>query len=91
MNEGSGDYAVDHTQGANAKLIGTSWAIPRGMSLHLDKEDKGMRLTNNAINRTAEQDYTLMFWFKTDNKGDGTLLSNGRGLKEDSGAKDSST
>jgi hypothetical protein len=88
MNEGSGDYAVDHTQGANAKLIGTSWAIPRGMSLHLDKEDKGMRLTNNAINRTAEQDYTLMFWFKTDNKGDGTLLSNGRGLKEDSGAKD---
>ncbi len=88
MNEGSGDYAVDHTQGANAKLIGTSWAIPRGMSLHLDKEDKGMRLTNNAINGTAEQDYTLMFWFKTDNKGDGTLLSNGRGLKEDSGAKD---
>ena len=88
MNEGSGDYAVDHTQGANAKLIGTSWAIPRGMSLHLNKEDKGMRLTNNAINSTAEQDYTLMFWFKTDNKGDGTLLSNGRGLKEDSGAKD---
>ena len=82
MNEGSGDYAVDHTQGANAKLIGTSWAIPRGMSLHLNKEDKGMQLTDNAINRSAEQDYTLMFWFKTDAEGRGTLLSNGKGLKE---------
>ena len=82
MNEGSGDYAVDHTQGANAKLIGTSWAIPRGMSLHLNKEDNGLQLTDKAINRSAEQDYTLMFWFKTDAEGRGTLLSNGKGLKE---------
>lgn len=82
MNEGSGDYAVDHTQGANAKLIGTSWAIPRGMSLHLEKKDNGLQLTDNAINRSAEQDYTLMFWFKTDAEGRGTLLSNGKGLKE---------
>ncbi len=82
MNEGSGDYAVDHTQGANAKLIGTSWAMPHGMSLHLNKEDKGLQLTDKAINRSAEQDYTLMFWFKTDAEGRGTLLSNGKGLKE---------
>ena len=82
MNEGSGDYAVDHTQGANAKLIGTSWAMPHGMSLHLNKEDNGLQLTDKAINRSAEQDYTLMFWFKTDAEGRGTLLSNGKGLKE---------
>jgi len=82
MNEGSGDYAVDHTQGANAKLIGTSWAMPHGMSLHLNKENNGLQLTDNAINRSAEQDYTLMFWFKTDAEGRGTLLSNGKGLKE---------
>ena len=86
MNEGSGDYVIDHTQGANAQLMGASWAIPRGLSLHLEKTDKGVLLDKNAINRTAEHDYTLMFWFKTDAEGRGTLLSNGRGLKEDNGA-----
>ena len=86
MNEGSGDYATDHTQGANAQLMGASWAIPHGLSLHLEKADKGVLLDKNAINRTAEHDYTLMFWFKTDAEGRGTLLSNGRGLKEDNGA-----
>jgi hypothetical protein len=57
------------------------------MSLHLDKEDKGMLLAQSALDRTTEQDYTLMFWFKTDAEGRGTLLSNGRGLKEDDGAE----
>ena len=87
MNEGSGDYVIDHTQGANAKLMDAGWAIPRGLSLHLNKEDKGVLLDKNAMNRTAEQDYTLMFWFKTDKDGRGTLLSNGRGLKEDNGSE----
>ena len=82
MNEGLGDYAIDHTQGANAKLVGANWAMPHGMSLHLNKEDNGLQLTDKAINRSAEQDYTLMFWFKTDAEGRGTLLSNGKGLKE---------
>ncbi|MBO7581608.1 MAG: hypothetical protein J6T38_08865, partial [Bacteroidaceae bacterium] len=87
MNEGSGDYATDHTQGANAKLIGASWAMPHGMSLRLEKADKGLELTQDALNRTAEQDYTLMFWFKTDAEGRGTLISNGSGQKEESGAQ----
>ena len=86
MNEGSGDYVTDHTQGANAKLMGAGWAIPRGLSLSLKKEDKGVMLDKNALNRTAEHDYTLMFWFQTDADGRGALLSNGRGLKEDNGA-----
>ena len=87
MNEGSGDYVTDHTQGANARLMGATWAVPRGLSLRLEKGDKGVRLDKNAINRTAEHDYTLMFWFKTDASGRGALLSNGRGLKEDIGAE----
>ena len=87
MNEGSGDYVTDHTQGANARLMGATWAVPRGLSLRLEKGDKGVRLDKNAIDRTAEHDYTLMFWFKTDASGRGALLSNGRGLKEDIGAE----
>jgi len=86
MSEGSGPYVLDYTQGANAKMIETSWAIPRGISLKLAKEDKGMLLDKNALNRTSDHDYTLMFWFKTDAEGRGTLLSNGRGLKGDNGA-----
>ena len=87
MNEGSGDYVIDYTQGANAKLMNAAWAVPQGVSLHLEKADKGVLLNKNAISRTAEQDYTLMFWFQTDASGRGTLLSNGRGLREDNGAQ----
>ena len=39
MNEGSGDYVIDYTQGANAQLMEASWAIPHGWSLHLKKAD----------------------------------------------------
>ena len=81
MNEGTGDYAIDKTQGANARLINAAWAMPRGLSLHVDWDDKGIALSQNALNRTSEQDYTLMFWFKTDAEGRGVLLSNGAGSK----------
>ena len=85
MNEGSGDYIMDKTQGANAKLMGANWAVPRGYSLHLVNE--GLELTTNAMNRTKEEDYTLMFWFKTDRNGRGVLVSNGAGTKTEDGAQ----
>jgi len=85
MNEGSGDYIMDKTQGANAKLMGANWAVPRGYSLHLVNE--GLELTTNAMNRTKEEDYTLMFWFKTDRDGRGVLVSNGAGTKTEDGAQ----
>ena len=87
MNEGYGDYAIDQTQGANARLLGANWAVPHGYSLHLDAEDHGLQLNENAMNRTKEQDYTLMFWFKTDSNGRGVLVSNGAGTKEEIGAE----
>ena len=91
MNEGENQYAVDKAQGANAKLYGVSWAQPRGMSLHLDFEEqkavKGMQLEYSKMSRSAEQDYTLMFWFKTDERGQGALLSNGSGKSTDDDAR----
>ena len=87
MNEGSGDYVIDHTQGANAQLMNASWAIPQGLSLRLENEDRGIELASTAMDRTAEQDYTLMFWFKTDTNGRGVLVSNGAGTKEEDGAQ----
>ena len=87
MNEGSGDYAIDRTQGANAELMGAAWAMPRGLSLSVDWDDKGIALTQQALSRTDEQDYTLMFWFKTDSEGRGVLLSNGAGTKTEVNAR----
>ena len=89
MNEGIGEYITDLAQGANAILKdGVTWTQPGGMSLHLEWEDRGMPLRDDAITRTAEQDYTLMFWFKTDQSGRGVLISNGAGNNTEIGAKD---
>ena len=91
MNDGESDYAVDKAQGANAELHGATWALPRGMSLKLDwneqKEVKGLQLDYTKMVRSAEQDYTLMLWFKTDNDGQGALISNGKGAITDDDAR----
>ena len=91
MNEGKGDYATDLAQGAHLKLEKADWIQPDGMSLRLDKTEnkdiKGLQLKEEFFQRTGEQDYTLMLWFKTDEAGRGTLLSNGSGRKTDVGAE----
>ena len=92
MNEGVGDRAADFAQGAHLKMNGASWAQPRGMSLRLDESEsrpagamKGRRLQEKFFQRDDEQDYTLMFWFKTTDV-NGSLLSNGSGQKTDEDA-----
>ena len=91
MNDGESQYAVDMAHGANARLNGAAWALPQGMSLSLDfneqKPVKGMQLNYKKMQRGAEQDYTLMFWFKTNEKGQGALLSNGKGAVTDDDAR----
>ena len=92
MNEGKGEYVTDLAQGAHLMRHGASWAQPRGMSLYIDKNEqsdvKGLRLKEEFFKRSSEQDYTLMFWFKTNSSGRGTLLCNGSGYKTDVDAKD---
>ena len=93
MDEGEGAVAVDQSIGsADLTLTGTSWALPRGMSLYLDWDEdrdvKGLQLKTDFIARSKEQDYTLMFWFKTDRDGRGALLSNGSGRATDVNAAD---
>ena len=92
MNQGSGDYATDLAQGAHLKLDGATWALPRGMALRLDRSEtgrevKGMKVRAERFSRTEEQDYTLMFWFKTDENGRGALISNGSGKATDTDAR----
>ncbi len=91
MNEGESTFAIDKAQGANAELHGADWALPRGMSLSLDWDEqkpvKGLHLRSKLMERSAEDDYTLMFWFKTNERGKGALVSNGSGRKTDADAK----
>ena len=93
MNDGTGDYAADLAQGAHLILSGASWAQPEGMSLRIDStetrkagEYKGLQLRTDLFQRDDEQDYTLMFWFKTAGA-NGTLMANGSGKATDEGAR----
>ncbi len=88
MNEGAGDIAQDQAQGAHLRLQNVDWSMPRSMSLKLDGNQqsdgvKGLKLRNEFFTRDSEQDYTLMFWFKTNESGRGALLSNGSGRATD--------
>jgi hypothetical protein len=94
MNEGMGDYAKDGAQGAHLRLDNVGWTVPRSMSLQLDYNRvqpdgmKGLQLKEDFFSRDPDQDYTLMFWFKTDADGRGALLSNGSGRATDVEAAD---
>ncbi len=91
MNEGNGDYATDLALGAHLKLNRVEWAQPEGMSLQLnaseEKTIKGLQLKEQFFQRTSDQDYTLMLWFKTNESGRGALLCNGSGNTTDVDAR----
>ena len=81
MNEGQGDYCYDNAVGGNdLLLLGTSWKVPEGISMKLDGK-KGFRIAPQFFAREDYQDYTMMFWFRTEDK-DGTLLANGMATDE---------
>ena len=76
LNEGEGNWAYDKAPGSMDLLLsGTSWKRPDGISMEI-KGDKGLRLKAEKFTRTKDHDYTLSFWFRT-NDGNATLLSNG--------------
>ena len=77
-----------------AKALGSGWmvdasgdVVPRvnNNQVYMASKPKGLELRNDLFQRDAEQDYTLMFWFKTA-KQNGTLLANGSGKADDEGA-----
>ena len=76
MNEGQGKVSYNKAVGGTDLLLtAATWRVPAGLSAKLDGE-KGVVLNDSAFVRTNSQDYTLMFWFRTQNS-DGTLLANG--------------
>ncbi len=79
LNEGEGLWTYDRAPGSmDMALIGTSWKLPSGISMKLDGQ-KGIVMDANKLMRSADLDYTLMFWFNT-NDATGTLFANGEAL-----------
>ena len=79
LNEGEGMWAYDKAPGSmDLMLVGTTWKRPAGLSIAL-KGDKGLMLNPDKFERTKMHDYTLMFWFRTDDS-NSTLFSNGEAL-----------
>ena len=58
-----------------------TWKVPGGISLKLDGE-KGIKLNDRLFQREDYEDYTLMFWFRTDYAYEGTLMANGEAKDE---------
>ena len=81
LNEGDGDWAYDKAAGSmDLMLIGTSWKRPAGISIAF-KGDKGLRLKSDKFMRTKNHDYTLTFWFRTNDE-NATLFSNGEAKRD---------
>ena len=81
LNEGEGEFSYNRTTGGSDMwLYGTLWKMPDGIAMKLDGT-KGFRMNNRPFDRFDHEDYTLMFWFNTNDQ-NGTLLSNGRATTE---------
>lgn len=76
MDEGKGDVLTDKANGASLYTQGATWDHKSGISLHIPA-DKQVKLDGNLMSRSAAQDMTVMFWFKT-NAAQGSLFSAGR-------------
>lgn len=65
LDETFGNVAHDIAGGADLYLSGTEWTYPDGLSLRLDGEGVGLSHIDKMA-RTGTEDYTLSFWFKSD-------------------------
>ena len=79
MNEGEGETIADKANGATLHTHGTSWQFEKGISIHIPATDS-VELAGDLLARSAIQDETLMFWFKTTSP-DGSLFSAASGFR----------
>ncbi len=67
MNEGRGNTITDKANGATLTMNGAEWDIRQGASMRFsdDEANVSLLLNSDVLSRSAIQDFTLMFWFKT--------------------------
>ena len=76
MNEGKGTVMTDLAHGATLYYDEADWSMPTGLSLKMAK-DRQIELDNRYLGRSAIQDETILFWFRT-TSAEGNLFSAGR-------------
>ena len=81
MDEARGKITADKARGVNLILEGAEWALPDGFSTQFDGNSGYLAINTSATVVTADMDYTLEFWFKTDQEQQNSvMLCNGDGL-----------
>lgn len=75
MNEGTGTTVKDYASGATLTTHGTSWNLPKGISLSISKNDS-VTLAQDKLSRSAIYDATYMLWFRNTNA-DGVVFRAG--------------
>ncbi|HXC03528.1 MAG TPA: LamG-like jellyroll fold domain-containing protein, partial [Bacteroidia bacterium] len=80
MDEASGTTAADAIRSRNATLVNTNWQItPHGYACAFNGTSGLVELATSKVAISPEMDFTLEFWFKSNQAGIATLFSNGKG------------
>ncbi|MDQ3018172.1 MAG: LamG domain-containing protein, partial [Bacteroidota bacterium] len=80
MDEADGIIAEEHIRRRDATIEGAAWQInPNGYSGSFDGVNDYLKVTTGDVNITSGMDFTLEFWFNSNQAGAATLFSNGTG------------
>ncbi|MCQ2324661.1 MAG: hypothetical protein MJZ58_00520 [Paludibacteraceae bacterium] len=89
LNEGgTANVSQDKAHGNHLDLRGLSWQMPEGCSLRFTAQtaNDSVVLNDKFVANTSASDYTIMFWWKSEQAADTVaLFATGRGTKETSG------
>ena len=81
MDEATGSVAGDNIRSRNADIYGATWEInPNGNATQFDGVDDNIKVSSGNITINKEMDFTLEFWFNSNQTGVSTLFSNGAGV-----------
>ncbi len=81
LSEGQGSYSYNRVAtGGDLEVGEGTWKVPSGIAMKLDGQN-GFRIKAQKLQRQDFHDYTMAFWFRTDDA-NGTLLSNGDATTE---------
>lgn len=87
MDEATGILAIEHLKRRDAEIKGPIWQItPNGYAVDFTSANAHLKVNSNNIAITDDMDFTLEFWFKSNQAGVASLFSNGTatGLQSDS-------
>ncbi len=81
MDEADGLFAKDGIRSRDANIYGATWEVnPNGNAAQFDGVDDNIEVSSGNIAINQEMDFTLEFWFNSNQPGVATLFSNGAGV-----------